>query len=304
MRKSFALVLQLAMFYLAIAAYSIFFAANVQAMSNIKCSDTSVPTFFESFCFQYDEKKLDQDYLKKAIEKDLGLECPSKSIKVAEPGQCPDPDCWDDVGIYDCDVTVGDVVCSQAEFCTKCSDPPNCKQGSWQDNMTVCQNRCESKPGCEWTNMDNKCYGDPSQLPTQPPTQPGAPSGPSTPGVPQPVDPTSGGGAPATQADKTGGVTDEGTAQTPYTTPDVSVLNKLGTTDFSQLIGRGINVAMGVIGSIALVMFIYGGFLWMIPRGESDKAEKGRNILVWSSLGIVVIFASYALLQFIFEIFE
>lgn len=89
-----------------------------------------------------------------------------------------------------------------------------------------------------------------------------------------------------------------------YVPPDVSSLNKLGTTDIQILIGRVIQAVMGIMGSIALVMFIYGGLLWMISRGESDKAEKGQQILVWSSLGVVVIFASYALVKLVFEVFS
>jgi hypothetical protein len=69
------------------------------------------------------------------------------------------------------------------------------------------------------------------------------------------------------------------------------------------ILGRVIQTAMGVIGSIALVMFIYGGILFMTARGDSEHYEKGTNILLWSSLGVVVIFSSYALLKFVFEIF-
>lgn len=79
-------------------------------------------------------------------------------------------------------------------------------------------------------------------------------------------------------------------------------LNRIGTTDVSEFLGRAIGVLMGVMGSIALAMFVYAGFLFMIS-GTADSVEKARSILVWSSMGIVVVFASYALVQLIFATF-
>jgi len=91
---------------------------------------------------------------------------------------------------------------------------------------------------------------------------------------------------------------------------DIQQLNKLGTTDPAVLIGRIIKVVMGIMGSIALVMFVYSGFVLMtgstaVGGGATKKdITKAKGMLVWSTLGIFVIFASYALVDFIFEIFR
>lgn len=79
-------------------------------------------------------------------------------------------------------------------------------------------------------------------------------------------------------------------------------LNRVGTTDVRKFLGNAISTIMGVMGSIALGMFVYAGFLFMIS-GTTDSVEKARSILVWSSMGIVVVFASYALVQLIFATF-
>jgi len=65
------------------------------------------------------------------------------------------------------------------------------------------------------------------------------------------------------------------------------------------LIGRVINAVLGIVGSLALLMFIYGGFTWMLSGGNSSAVEKGKNILIWASLGLVIIFISYALVSFV-----
>lgn len=90
----------------------------------------------------------------------------------------------------------------------------------------------------------------------------------------------------------------------PFSVPDISDLNKLGTTDVTVVIGRVIKNALGIIGTIAFALFVYAGVLWMISGGSSDRVQKSRDILLWTSLGIAVIFASYALVDIIFEVFR
>jgi len=78
--------------------------------------------------------------------------------------------------------------------------------------------------------------------------------------------------------------------------------NPLETKSVPELIGRVINGVLGVVGSLALVIFIYGGFVWMTAAGNTERITKGKNILIWATLGLVVIFASYAIVHFV--IFE
>lgn len=84
---------------------------------------------------------------------------------------------------------------------------------------------------------------------------------------------------------------------------NAAVLNKLGTTDLKLYIGRIIKGVMGILGSLALVMFVYSGILFMTDRGNGENIGKAKDIAVWTTLGLVVIFASYAILNFVFQIF-
>ena len=80
--------------------------------------------------------------------------------------------------------------------------------------------------------------------------------------------------------------------------------NPLGSENMKipDLIGKIINGALGIVGSLALLMFIYVGLTWMTSGGNDEKVKKGKQILVWAVFGIVTIFTSYSILNLVFEI--
>lgn len=89
----------------------------------------------------------------------------------------------------------------------------------------------------------------------------------------------------------------------PSANAPVSLPNPLGTgldkTDIPTLLGKIINSVLGIIGSLALVMFIYGGVSWMLSGGNQEQVTKGKNILIWATAGLVIIFTAYALVKFV-----
>jgi len=74
-----------------------------------------------------------------------------------------------------------------------------------------------------------------------------------------------------------------------------------GVTSPQMLIGKIIVAVLGIVGSLALLMFIYGGFTWMTAGGNQESITKGKNILVWATIGLIIIFSSYAIVIFVFE---
>ncbi len=66
------------------------------------------------------------------------------------------------------------------------------------------------------------------------------------------------------------------------------------------LIGQIIKAALGLVGSLALLMFVYGGFTWMLSAGNTEKVQKGKNIFIWATIGLIVIFSAYGIIRFLF----
>jgi len=62
-----------------------------------------------------------------------------------------------------------------------------------------------------------------------------------------------------------------------------------------KLIGRVIDSILGIVGSLALLMFVFGGLTWMTSSGNAEKIQKGKNIIVWAAIGLVIVFFAYGL---------
>ncbi len=65
-----------------------------------------------------------------------------------------------------------------------------------------------------------------------------------------------------------------------------------------QLLGRAISFLMFPIGALAMIMYIYAGFLWM--SSSPENITKAKSILTWTSLGIVFSLSSYIFVKFVF----
>lgn len=74
-----------------------------------------------------------------------------------------------------------------------------------------------------------------------------------------------------------------------------------GVTDLRVVVGKVIKKALGVIGSLTLVVFIYGGFLWLTSAGNDEKVRTGTQTMMWAVIGICIIFGSYVILGLVLK---
>jgi len=73
----------------------------------------------------------------------------------------------------------------------------------------------------------------------------------------------------------------------------------IGTADIRDTIASIINVAMGLLGTIAVVIILFGGFKWMTSSGEKEKVEEARKLIIAGVVGLVIILSAYAIAQFV-----
>ncbi|MBL7021954.1 TrbC/VirB2 family protein [Patescibacteria group bacterium] len=81
-----------------------------------------------------------------------------------------------------------------------------------------------------------------------------------------------------------------------------NINNPLTVDSPQELVGVIIKALLGLTGTISLIYFIIGGFMWMTAGGNKDNVQKGKNTLVWATLGLVIIFSAYSILTFVFDI--
>ncbi|MDD2758453.1 MAG: pilin [Patescibacteria group bacterium] len=78
-------------------------------------------------------------------------------------------------------------------------------------------------------------------------------------------------------------------------------LNPMDIGSPSVLFTRGINLMMAFMGSIALVLYIFAGFIWMSASGNAERVDKAKRILVWTTLGALAMGASYMIIKTVLE---
>lgn len=69
--------------------------------------------------------------------------------------------------------------------------------------------------------------------------------------------------------------------------------------DISGYAGKALYQVLGIIGTVALLIFLYGGIMWMLAGGKSDQIDTAKNTMIWASIGLFAIFMSYAIIQYL-----
>jgi len=70
-----------------------------------------------------------------------------------------------------------------------------------------------------------------------------------------------------------------------------------------QLIGTVIKSALGLVGVIFLILMVYGGYIWMIARGDEAKVTKAKDTITNAIIGIVIVAGAYAITNYIVAAF-
>jgi len=68
-------------------------------------------------------------------------------------------------------------------------------------------------------------------------------------------------------------------------------------TDARTYIKNIVNFALGFLGLIAIIIVIYGGFMYVLSAGEQEKAEKGKKAVTYAIIGILLIMGSFAIVN-------
>jgi hypothetical protein len=68
---------------------------------------------------------------------------------------------------------------------------------------------------------------------------------------------------------------------------------------FVTLLINVANYLFSIVGALALLFFIYGGFTLILSRGATDQVKKGKDIMVAAVIGLIIVFGAYMLVRFL-----
>ncbi len=106
--------------------------------------------------------------------------------------------------------------------------------------------------------------------------------------------------APAsTEAAKNAGGTAPAAAPTPEAALKTANLfgyqPPLGNLTVNQIVGRIIQTALPLIGALFLLMFLWGGTLWLTSGGEEKQVTKAKQTLGRACIGMVIVIGAYVI---------
>ncbi len=73
----------------------------------------------------------------------------------------------------------------------------------------------------------------------------------------------------------------------------------LGTQDVRSTVSNVIKAFMGLLGIVAVVIILLGGFKWMTAGGNEEKVAEAKKLIISGVIGLVIIMSAYAIAQFV-----
>ena len=69
--------------------------------------------------------------------------------------------------------------------------------------------------------------------------------------------------------------------------------------DFAVEIGKVIGAILAFIGVLFFGLMIYGGFTWMLARGNEQEITKAKDLIISAIIGLIVVLSAYAITYYI-----
>jgi hypothetical protein len=70
-------------------------------------------------------------------------------------------------------------------------------------------------------------------------------------------------------------------------------------TGFTDGFKNIVNVVIFMVGAVAVLMIIIGGFRYVVSGGDSAGVEGAKNTILYAVIGVVVAFLAYAIVNFV-----
>lgn len=73
------------------------------------------------------------------------------------------------------------------------------------------------------------------------------------------------------------------------------------TADPKEIIQTIVHVLLFLIGAIAVIMIIIGGFRYVISQGDSGNVTSAKNTIMYAVIGLIVAIFAWAIVDFVID---
>lgn len=78
--------------------------------------------------------------------------------------------------------------------------------------------------------------------------------------------------------------------------------NPSGAQTFGQLVTSILNIALAIVGSVAVAFLIYGGFRYITAYGNEEHTESAKKIIRQAILGLIVVVLAFAIINIVVNV--
>lgn len=69
--------------------------------------------------------------------------------------------------------------------------------------------------------------------------------------------------------------------------------------DVVEIVQSGVNVVISLVGMLAVFSIIYGGFTYITAQSDPAKIKRGKDMVVYAVVALVVAFLAYGIVLFL-----
>ena len=80
---------------------------------------------------------------------------------------------------------------------------------------------------------------------------------------------------------------------------DYGAATGLPSTDVRITVAHIIQAALGVLGTLALAIVVYAGFLWMTAGGNEERVGEAKKWISAGIIGLAIILSAYSIVSFV-----
>jgi TRAP-type C4-dicarboxylate transport system permease small subunit len=74
-----------------------------------------------------------------------------------------------------------------------------------------------------------------------------------------------------------------------------------GDTAIATIVGNVISTFISILGILFLLYTLYGGYIWLIARGNEEKVNTAKDTLKNGIIGLIIVLSAYAISYFIID---